>query len=120
MGINKNNSSRSSYKLRSHGSLSTRSYGSVATKLYGGGPTKTSVILSARYNPRSLTELAGNKIEQSIRMPRLAKPKSLVQLAAEKIEQSIKQPNQLPKPSKLIPSLKTFAAKELVKNKINY
>lgn len=92
----------------------------MSTELYGGGPTKTSVKLSARYNPRSLAELAANKIEQSIRKPRLAKPKSLVQLAAEKIKQSIKQPTQLPKPSKLIPTLKTLAAKGLVKNKINY
>ena len=52
--------------------------------------------------------------------PKTAKPKSLVQLAAEKIEQSIKQPVKLPKPSKLIPKLKTLAAKALVKNKINY
>ena len=49
-----------------------------------------------------------------------AKPKSLVQLAAEKIEQSIKQPAKIPKPSKLTPTLKTLAAKALVKNKINY
>ena len=48
------------------------------------------------------------------------KPKSLVQLAAEKIEQSIKQPAKIPKPSKLTPTLKTLAAKALVKDKINY
>ena len=48
------------------------------------------------------------------------KPKSLVELAAEKIEQSIKQPAKIPKPSKLTPTLKTLAAKALVKDKINY
>ena len=48
------------------------------------------------------------------------KPKSSVQLAAEKLEQSIKRPAVLPKPGKLTPTLKTLAAKALVKDKINY
>ena len=48
------------------------------------------------------------------------KPKSLVQQAAEKIEQSIKLPAVSRKPSKLTPTLKTLAAKSLVKDKINY
>ena len=95
-------------------SLNAKLYGSVSTELYGGGPTKTSVKLSARYNPRSLTELAANKLEQMI------KPKSLVELAAEKIEQSIKQPAKITKPSKMLPTLKTLAAQALVKDKINY
>ena len=104
MGINKNKSSRSNYKLRSHDGL----------------PVKSQAVLSARYNPRPLTELAANEIEQSVRMPRLAKPKSLVQLTAEKIEQSIKQPAKITKPSKMLPTLKTLAAQALVKDKINY
>ena len=112
MAKNQHRSSSSNYKLRSHGGLSTESH--------DGLPVKSQAVLSARYNPRSLTELAANKIEKSIRMPRLAKLKSLVQLAAEKIEQSIKQPAKIPKPSKLTPSLKTLAAQALVKDKINY
>ena len=77
MGKYQNKSSRSSYKLESHGSLSAEPHGSLSTK-----------------------------------------PKSLVQLAAEKIEQSIKQPAKIPKPRKLTPTLKTLAAKALVKNNI--
>lgn len=69
MGTNKNKSSRSNYKLEPHGSLSAEPHGSLSTK----------------FNPKSLTELAANKIEHSVRMPQLAKPKSVVQLAAEKI-----------------------------------
>ena len=46
-----------------------------------------------------------------------AKPKSLVQLAAEKLEQSIKQPAKMPKPSQLLPTLKTLASRALVKDK---
>ena len=92
--------------LRSKGGLSTESRGSLSAK--------PQAVFSARYNPKSLTEMSANKLEQMIKL------KSLVQLAAEKIEQSIKQPAQLPKPSKLTPSLKTLAAKALVKDKINY
>lgn len=88
-------------------------------KSRGGLSADPKDVLSARYNPKSLTELSANKLEQMI-MPRTAKPKSLVQLAAEKIEHSIKQPAQLPKPSKLTPTLKNLAAKALVKNRINY
>lgn len=104
MAKNSDKSSVVSYNTGSHDSLS-------ANKLYGSVSTKPHGSLSTKFSPRSLTELAANKIEQSIRMPRLAKPKSLVQLAAEKIEQSIKQPAKLPKPSKLIPTLKKLAAK---------
>lgn len=78
MGTNKNKSSRSNYKLRPHDGLSVKPH----------------AVLSARYNPKSLTELAANKIEHSIRMPQSEKPKSLVQLAAEKIEQSINSASQ--------------------------
>ena len=46
------------------------------------------------------------------------KPKSLVQLAAEKIEQSIKKPAVLPKQNNKLPT--TLAAHALVKDKINY
>ena len=104
MGTNKNKSSRSNYKLRPHDGLSVKPH----------------AVLSARYNPTSLTELAANKIEHSIRMPQSAKPKSLVQLAAEKIEQSIKQPAKMTKPSKMLPTLKTLAAQALLKDKVNY
>ena len=50
--------------------------------------------------------------------PKLTKPKSLVQLAAEKMEQSIKQPTKPPEPSKMLPTLKTLAAQALVKVKV--
>ena len=52
--------------------------------------------------------------------PKLTKPKSLVQLAAERIEQSIKQPTKLPEPSKILPTLKTLAAQALVKDKVKF
>lgn len=61
---------------------------------------KPKAVISAKFNPKSLTELSANKIE---RMIQLKKPKSLVHQAAEKIEQSIKQPAVLPKPSKMMP-----------------
>ena len=48
------------------------------------------------------------------------KPKSLTQLAAEKLEQSIKRPAVLPKQSKRLPTLKTQAANAMVKDKIKY
>lgn len=54
-------------------------------------PLKPKAVLSAKFNPKSLTELSANKLEQMIQ-PKMTKPKSLVQLAAEKIEQAIKQP----------------------------
>ena len=46
------------------------------------------------------------------------KPKSLTQLAAEKLEQSIKRPAVLPKQSNRLPTLKTLAANAMVKDKI--
>ena len=48
------------------------------------------------------------------------KPKSLTQLAAEKLEQSIKRPAVLPKQSNRMPTLKTLAANAMVKDKIKY
>ena len=48
------------------------------------------------------------------------KPKSLTQLAAEKLEQSIKRPAVLPKQSNRLPTLKTLAANAMVKDKIKY
>ena len=48
------------------------------------------------------------------------KPKSLTQLAAEKLEQSIKRPAVLPKHSNRLPTLKTLAANAMVKDKIKY
>ena len=48
------------------------------------------------------------------------KPKSLTQLAAEKLEQSIKRPAVLPKQSTRLPTLKTLAARALVKDRIKY
>ena len=47
-------------------------------------------------------------------------PKSLTQLAAEKMEQSIKRPAVLPKQSTRLPTLKTLAANAMVKDKIKY
>ena len=78
---------------------------------------KPKAALSAKFNPKSLTELSANKLEQMIQ-PKMPKPKSLVQLAAEKIEQAIKQPTKLPEPSKMLPTLKTLAAQTLVKDKV--
>ena len=48
------------------------------------------------------------------------KPKSLTQLAAEKLEQSIKRPAVLPKQSTRLPTLRTLAANAMVKDKIKY
>ena len=48
------------------------------------------------------------------------KPKSLTQLAAEKLEQSIKRPAVLPKQSTRLPKLKTLAARALVKDRVKY
>ena len=48
------------------------------------------------------------------------KPKSLTQLAAEKLEQSIKRPAVLPKQSNRLPTLKTLAANAMVEDKIKY
>ena len=48
------------------------------------------------------------------------KPKSLTQLAAEKLEQSIKKPAVLRKQSNRLPTLKTLAANAMVKDKIKY
>ena len=47
-------------------------------------------------------------------------PKSLTQLAANKIEQSIKRPAALPKQSTRLPTLKPLAANAMVKDKIKY
>lgn len=75
-------------------------------------------VIPVKFNPKSLTELSANKLEQMIQ-PKLTKPKSLVQLAAEKIEQSIKQPAILPKPNTtILPSLKS--SQPLVNDKIKY
>lgn len=65
MGIDKNKSSMANYNAKSRGGLSA----------------EPKAVLSARYNPKSLTELSANKLEQMIR-PKSVKPKSLVQLAA--------------------------------------
>ena len=50
----------------------------------------------------------------------LYRPKSLIQLAAEKLEQSIKKPAVLSKRSNRLPTLKALAAKAMVKDKIKY
>ena len=47
-------------------------------------------------------------------------PKSLTQLAANKLEQSIKRPAALPKQSTRLPTLKTLAANAMAKDKIKY
>ena len=48
------------------------------------------------------------------------KPKSLAQLAAEKLEQSINKSGVLTKPSNRLPTLKTLAANAMVTDKIKY
>ena len=75
------------------------------------------VVSSKLSNPKSLTELAANKLEQMIR-PK-SSLKSLLQLAAEKIEQSIKQPAVLPKPriSNMPQTLKQLAAQAETKTR---
>ena len=47
-------------------------------------------------------------------------PKSLTQLAVEKLEQSIKRPAVLPKQSNRMPTLMTLAANAMVKDQIKY
>ena len=47
-------------------------------------------------------------------------PKSLTQLAANKLEQSIKRNAAIPKQSNRMPTLKTLAANAMVKDKIKY
>ena len=47
-------------------------------------------------------------------------PKSLTQLAANKLEQSTKRPAVLPKQSTRLPTLKTLVANAMVKDKIKY
>lgn len=103
MEINKNKTSVVSSNTKSHNGLSAES--------------KT--VVPVKFNPKSLTELSANKLEQIIK-PRWVKPNSLVQMAAEKIEKAIKQPVKITKPSKLLPTLKTLASQTLVKDKINY
>ena len=48
------------------------------------------------------------------------KPKSLTQLAAEKFEHSIRRPAVQPKRSDKMPTLKTLAASAMVKDKVKY
>ena len=68
MGKFQNKSSRSSYKLKLHGSLSAESHGSLSTKPHGSLSTK----------PKSLVQLAAKKIEQSIKQPaKIPKPSKL-------------------------------------------
>ena len=92
-----------------------------SAKSHNGLSVKPKAVIPAKFNPKSLTELSANKLEQMIQ-PKLTKPKSLVQLAAEEIdlEQSIKQPTKLPEPSKMLPTLKTLAAQALVKDKVKF
>ena len=84
-----------------------------------GFSTEPKTVVSVKFNPKSLTELSANKLEQMIQ-PKLIKPKSLVQMAAEKIEQSIKQPAAIPKTKSIMPTLKTLVAQSLVKDKVKY
>ena len=90
-----------------------------SAKSHNGLSVKPKAVIPAKFNPKSLTELSANKLEQMIQ-PKLTKPKLLVQLAAEEIEQSIKQPTKLPEPSKMLPTLKTLAAQALVKDKVKF
>lgn len=141
MGFNKNEDSRSSYKLESQACLpgsfiytnsnmnrkrlSKLSKSRLiarerdSAKSHNGLSVKPKAVIPAKFNPKSLTELSANKLEQMIQ-PKLTKPKLLVQLAAEEIEQSIKQPTKLPEPSKILPTLKTLAAQALVKDKVKF
>ena len=141
MGFNKNEGSRSSYKLESQACLpgsfiytnsnmnrkrlSKLSKSRLiarerdSAKSHNGLSVKPKAVIPAKFNPKSLTELSANKLEQMIQ-PKLTKPKLLVQLAAEEIEQSIKQPTKLPEPSKMLPTLKTLAAQALVKDKVKF
>ena len=141
MGFNKNEDSRSSYKLESQACLpgsfiytnsnmnrkrlSKLSKSRLiarerdSAKSHNGLSVKPKAVIPAKFNPKSLTELSANKLEQMIQ-PKLTKPKLLVQLAAEEIEQSIKQPTKLPEPSKMLPTLKTLAAQALVKDKVKF
>ena len=69
---------------------------------------------------------SGNKagpVKQTARVKKAGpvfKPKSLTQLAAEKLEQSIKRPAVLSKQSNRLQTLKTLAANAMVKDKIKY
>ena len=143
MGFNKNEGNRSSYKLESQACLpgsfiytnsnmnrkrlSKLSKSRLiarerdSAKSHNGLSVKPKAVIPAKFNPKSLTELSANKLEQMIQ-PKLTKPKSLVQLAAEEIdlEQSIKQTTKLPEPSKMLPTLKTLAAQALVKDKVKF
>ena len=143
MGFNKNEDSRSSYKLESQACLpgsfiytnsnmnrerlSKLSKSRLiemllerdSAKSHNGLSVKPKAVIPAKFNPKSPTELSANKLEQMIQ-PKLTKPKLLVQLAAEEIEQSIKQPTKLPEPSKMLPTLKTLAAQALVKDKVKF
>ena len=141
MGFNKNEDSRSSYKLESQACLpgsfiytnsninrkrlSKLSKSRLiarerdSAKSHNGLSVKPKAVIPAKFNPKSLTELSANKLEQMIQ-PKLTKPKLLVQLAAEEIEQSIKQPTKLPEPTKMSPTLKTLAAQALVKDKVKF
>ena len=103
MGVNKNKSNLAELTSKSKESKSV----------------KPQAVLSASNNPKAFVELSAKTLEQKIQ-PKLTKPKSLVQLAAEKIEQSIKKPAKLPKPSKLLPTLKTLGLQALVRDKINH
>ena len=60
------------------------------------------------------------KQTESNAVGRVFKPKSLTQLAAEKLEQSVKRPAALPKQSNRLPTFKTLAANAMVKDKIKY
>ena len=93
--------------------------GRDSAKSHDGLSVKSKGVIPAKFNPKSLTELSANKLEQMIQL-KLTKLKSLVQLAAEKIEQSIKQPTKLPEPSKMLLTLKTLAAQALVKDKVKF
>ena len=88
-----------------------------SAKSHDGLSVKAKAVIPAKFNPKLLTELSANKLEQMIQ-PKLTKPKSLVQLAAEKIEQSIKEPTKPSEPSKMLPTLKTLAAQALEKDKV--
>ena len=68
------------------------------------------------------TKVVGPVVKQTVsaKAGPVFKPKSLVQLAAEKLEHSIKRLAILPKQSDKMPTLKTLAANAMVKDKIKY
>ena len=132
MAKNQNKSSRSSYKLMSHGSLSPEPHARLPGNFIYTNSNMNRENLS-KLSKEQLIDMLLGKQTASVKQTGLVKqtasvnktgpvfqPKSLTQLAAEKLEQSIKKSAVLPKPSNRLPTLKTLAANAIVKDKIKY